>query len=515
MKILFVSPEVAPYAKTGGLADVASALPRALAARGHDVRIVMPMYRCVDPQKLGLRLAIPEIWINTPGRHLFSRVYEGRHPMPEPAAPRARTVPRPAADSVPIYFVDCPELFDRPTLYGEYGEGYADNADRFALFDLAILWILKALDWAPDIIHCNDWQSAFVPVLLRSLVRSRYDRFFARTRILFSIHNLAYQGLCDGELLERLGLSPALLQAECMEFWGWLSPLKGGIAFSDWIATVSPTYAREILTPEFGCGIEGFIATRADRLTGILNGVDAAEWNPAADPDIAAKFAVDNLAGKAKCKDALQKQLRLPQDRATPLLAMINRLDEQKGIELLLEALPRLMGLGAQLVILGSGREDYHRLLQAAARRYKERLRVRLEFDNHLAHTIEAGADAFLMLSSYEPCGLNQMYSQRYGTLPVVHAVGGLADTVTDLTPETLAAGTANGFRLTDYSPEGLIEKLESVLRVYRDEPETWRQVQRRAMEEDHSWDRSAAAYEDLYRQMLGRPSPFVPEWLG
>ncbi len=519
MKILFIASEVFPFAKTGGLADVAGALPRALAARGHDVRIITPLYRSTDPEKHQLRPFIPELWINfpagrVPGRVRMSYLPDGAassledqasHPAAAGGPPRTHVKP------VPVYFVDCPLFFDRPGIYGENGRDYADNALRFAYFNMAAVWTLKALGWSPDILHCNDWQTAFLPVFLRSQVKYRYDSFFAKTRILYSIHNLAYQGLCGFDLLEKVGLSPTLFQAEQMEYWGRLSPMKGGIAFSDWIGTVSPRYSREILIQRFGCGIEGFLANRADRLTGILNGIDSSIWDPAVDPLIWKNYSPGDLSGKAKCKSRLQKTLGLPARAKTPLLAMINRLDAQKGIDLFLETLPRLLALGAQVVVLGSGRPDYHARLERAAKENPKALQVRLRFDNALSHAIEAGADAFMILSHYEPCGLNQMYSLKYGTVPIVRHTGGLADTVCHTTPETLADGTATGFTFLEGDPDVLLQTVRRALDIYRARPGDWRAIQLNGMRQDLSWSRSAETYEALYQKMLSRPSPFLP----
>lgn len=500
MNILIVASEMQPYAKTGGLADVVGALPRALARRGNDVRVVLPRYACIDPEEHNLRVAMPEIWVNFPGKRVRGKVWLGFLPAQPGDAP------------VPVYFLDFPELFERAGLYGELGRDYADNGWRFAVFNMAIVWLLKALDWRPDILHCNDWQSAFLPIFLRSQVKYRYDRFFAGTRILFTIHNLAYQGLCGFDLLERIGLSPFLFKAERLEYWGLLNPLKGGIAYSDWISTVSPTYLREIQTREFGCGLDGFLGTRTDRLSGIINGVDGDEWNPIKDEYVAAPFSRSDLSGKAVCKQALQKRLRLEQDPDIPVVAMVNRLDEQKGVDLLLDSLPGMADLNVQFVILGSGRADYQARLEAFARKNRKWMRARMKFDAKLSHVIEAGADVFLMLSNYEPCGLNQMFSLKYGTVPVVHRTGGLADTVNDATPVALANGEADGFVYDEQSPVVFLDMLKQALAMYHDEPEEWRKLQVNGMAKDFSWERAAESYEGLYRHILSKPSIFVSE---
>jgi starch synthase len=502
LKICLIASEMIPYAKTGGLADVMGALPRALAARGHDVRVILPRHACIDPAEHNLRVLMPELWVNFPGRHLQGKIYQARYAHPEDKG------------EVTVYFFDCPELFDRAGLYGENGTDYPDNAERFACFNMAIVWLLKALNWAPDILHCNDWQAAFLPVFLRAQVKFRYDKFFSRTRILFTIHNLAYQGLCDFSLLERVGLSPSLFQAERMEYWGWLNPMKGGIYFSDWVSTVSPRYAEEILTQEFGCGLEGFLGNRADRITGILNGVDTTEWDPQADPLIAASYSADDLSGKVVCKRHLQERLKLPVESEIPILAMVNRLDAQKGIPLLIESLPKLMALGVQFVFLGSGRPDYQAAIIQAAKRYRKAMRAQFEFDNDLAHAIEAGADAFLMLSRYEPCGLNQMFSLHYGTVPIVHRTGGLVDTIHPATPTSLKKGEATGFFFTPYTVDSLLMTVRRALDLYHNQPAVWRQVQERGMREDFSWNRAAESYEQLYQRLLVLSPLFVPNGL-
>jgi len=487
VRILAVASEAVPFAKTGGLADVVGALPRALAARGHDVRVVMPRYRHIDVKKERLRLVLPEVLVHFPVRLVRGRIFEGNLPN----------------SSVPVYFVDSPDLFARPSLYGENGKDYADNPVRFAFFDMAVIWMLKGLAWAPDIIQCNDWHSAMAPVFLKTLGVLRTDPFFAPCRTLFTVHNLAYQGLCGPEALDAVGLPRPFFHAECMEFWGRLSYLKGGIAFSDWISTVSPRYAREILTREFGCGLEGFIAHRRDRLEGILNGVDYATWNPETDPLIPRNYRPDDLSGKAACKRALQRSLRWPIDGKIPIIGMISRLDPQKGVDLVLSALPGLERFGVRLVILGSGRPEDHQRLERAQRRYPKWLRVRMGFDEKIAHGIQAGADAFLMPSRYEPCGLSQMFGLKYGTVPIVRYTGGLADTVRHATPQAIREGTATGFSFSRCHVEDLVRAVAHAVAVYREAPDVWRQIQTCGMRRDFSWDRSAEAYERLFSRML------------
>ncbi|MFW6286721.1 MAG: glycogen synthase GlgA [Candidatus Sumerlaeota bacterium] len=500
MKILLVASEIVPYAKTGGLADVAGALPKALSRFGHDVRVVMPLYRSVDREKYGLRVCLPEIWVNFPGQRIGGAVYEGVLPGTEEDNP------------VQAYFIECPAFFEREGLYNQEGVDYPDNALRFAYFNMAVIWLTKSLDWAPHILHCNDWQAGFLPPFLRSQVQFRYDRFFNDTRILFTIHNLAYQGLSDFSLLPFVGLSPALFNAEQMEYWGALNPLKGGLAFSDAINTVSPRYAREILGQDFGCGLDGFLRNRQHRLSGILNGIDTNEWNPRTDRFLAANYSAQDPSGKETCKRSLCESLGWEAEPERPLLAMINRLDSQKGIDLFLDALPRLIEISrARIVVLGSGNPDYHRRLHAARTQYPDALRVELTFDNKLAHRIEAGADMFLMLSRYEPCGLNQMFSLAYGTVPLVHHTGGLADTVVNADERSIAENRANGFAFYDYDAESFLDRVRYALDIYHNRPALWRQIRKTGLLGDYSWARSARDYESLYKRMTGQYSDFLP----
>ncbi|MBN1868299.1 glycogen synthase GlgA [Candidatus Sumerlaeota bacterium] len=488
MKILVVASEVVPFAKTGGLADVTGALPRELARRGHDVRVVMPRYRSIDPAAQGLRIVFPEVWGLLARSRIEGRIYGGSLP----------------GSNVRVYFVDSPPLFDRPELYGEDGGDYPDNPQRFAFFNMTLLWMLKGLDWAPDVIHCNDWQAAFTPVYLKTLFPFRHDPFFSRTRLLLTIHNLAYQGLFHPSHLATTGLPSSVYHAECMEYWGWVNPLKGGIAFSDHIGTVSPRYADEIQTQEYGCGLDGFIRMRRDRLTGILNGIDTDVWNPETDPCLPARYSRDDLSGKAACKAALQKRFELPGRATTPLVGMVSRLEQQKGIDLIETALPQIARLGAQFVFLGDGNPAYQDALEQAARDYPKSIRTGLAFDEDLAHLIVAGADAFLMPSNFEPCGLSQMYALKYGTLPIVRRTGGLADTVFDPKDPETAPSQANGFSFDERTPEALVATLKRAIATFRTEPALWRRLQLNGMNRDHSWAKAAGKYEQLYERMLG-----------
>jgi len=494
MKILLVSPEVSPFAKTGGLADVAAALPKELARRGHDVRVVMPRYGCVDRRREHLKVAVPEVHVAFRGdgapTDFRGAVYEGVLP----------------GSSVPVYFVDEPVLFDRPGLYDREGEDYPDNAFRFSFFCKAALQMLKHLDWAPDILHCNDWQTGLIPVFLKAHDLFRGDPFYEECRVLFTVHNLGYQGLFPAQVVAWLGLPWSIYNRDNLEFWGKASFLKGGIAFSDQVSTVSEEYAREIQTPELGCGLDGFLAIRGSRLVGILNGVDYSEWSPESDPLIEKNYSPADMSGKAVCKAALQKDAGLPVRPDVPLFGMISRLDGQKGFDILERALPALMKSDFQLVILGTGHAVYHEFLQKAQHAHPQKIRACLKFDNHLAHVIEAGADAFLMPSRYEPCGLNQLYSLKYGTVPIVRHTGGLADTINAATAATIREGTATGFVFDHYGARELTRAVRHALEVFRDHPDDWKKIQQAGMRKDFSWSRSAGLYEHLFSKMLSEP---------
>ena len=478
MKILFVASEVAPFSKTGGLGDVAGALPAALAARGHDVWVVTPRYGFVDPAASRLE-------------RLDGVVARARGD--------AAGLWRGHVGAAPVYLLEHERFFgSRSAPYAEHGRDYGDNAQRFAFLARAALDLPRALGFEPDIVSLHDWQSALAAWMLR---HERADeRWVARARTVYTIHNLAYQGVFSKELLPAVGLPWEVFRYEAMEFYDQLNFMKAGIVFADAITTVSPTYAREILTPEHGCSLDALLRHRARDLHGILNGIDAAAWDPARDPHLAARFDRSDLSGKDVCKEALQRELGLPVRHETPVVASIGRLAEQKGIDLVAAALRDLLELDAQWVLLGSGRHDYEELFARAARERPDRFAARIGFDEGLAHRIEAGADVFLMPSRFEPCGLNQMYSLRYGTVPVVRAVGGLVDTVEDF--DGFRSGT--GFRFRDYHPAAMVTAVRRALDVYRD-ARAWRGIQERGMALDFSWGHSAGEYERLFARLASR----------
>lgn len=476
-KILFVTSEVHPLIKTGGLGDVSGALPAALKALRQDVRIIMPAYR--DAMRRNGPYTIASLVFH-PESHPI-RLLEGRLP----------------GTSIPLWLVDIPSLFDRPgnPYLGPDGRDWHDNALRFAMFARAVTAISlnqAGLDWHPDVVHCNDWQTGLVPALLSLSA--------PRPATVFTVHNLAYQGLFPPELLQQLGLPTALWTMDGLEFYGELSFMKGGLMFADMINTVSPTYAEEIRTPEYGYRLDGLLRHRAERLVGILNGADYKEWNPAGDSHIPHHYDRDNLQGKAADKAALQKQLGLARDVTLPLIGFVGRLVEQKGVDLLLAVLAELLEQTVQVAILGSGNKAFEQALSELAGHYPQRCHVTIGFSETLAHRIEAGADLFVMPSRFEPCGLNQLYSLRYGTVPVVRRTGGLADTVVDF---AAADEDATGFVFEEASPVALASALQRALDLYRSEPDTWRQLIRNGMRQDFSWQQSARAYLDLYQQAL------------
>ncbi len=481
MRILLVASEVAPFAKTGGLADVAGALPKALAKLGHDVRVVLPRHRMVDPVKFQLRQVMTSLPVPVAGRSADAAIWQG------------------AIDSVPVFFVGHDGYFNREALYQTQEGDYPDNAERFAFFSRATLEMTRALGFLPDICHCNDWQTGLVPTYLRTALQG--SRELGAAGVLFTVHNLGYQGLFGPEALATANLGQELFNPFGIEFYGKVNFLKAGLVFADMITTVSPKYSQEIQTEEFGHGLEGVLRARAKDVHGILNGIDYDEWHPSRDGFIAARFSRDALAGKAACKADLQRAFGLPENPDIPLLAVISRLTPQKGMDLVAEALDALLNLDTQFVLLGTGDTNLHEAFEQAKGRRGSRVGLKLGFDVALSHKIEAGADIFLMPSRYEPCGLNQMYSLAYGTVPVVRATGGLDDTIQAFNQVT---GEGNGFKFAEASMEALLETARVAVALYR-QPDRWGRLVRSGMACDFSWDRSAKEYETLYQQIVAR----------
>ncbi|MDT8385376.1 MAG: glycogen synthase GlgA [Gammaproteobacteria bacterium] len=477
-KVLYISSEAFPLIKTGGLGDVAGSLPPALLKKSQDVRLLLPAYPEALSRLSRTRLLAETTYYNQP-----VKIIEARLP----------------GSKVSVWLVDCAAAFDRPggPYADEKGQPWKDNALRFAIFCQAATDIalnrLK-LDWTPEIVHCNDWQTGLVPALL-SLHASR-------PATVFTIHNLAYQGLFERQTFTELQLPEVLWHMDGLEFYGQMSFIKGGLAYADKITAVSPNYAREILQPEYGYGLDGLLQHRRKDLSGILNGIDEKYWNPGTDNYLTQKYNRRTLGKKPLNKIALQQELSLPADTSLPMIGMVSRLVEQKGFDLILQGLEALLKKDVQLVILGSGEPQYEIPLAKLAARHPDRLKVIVGYNEPLAHRIEAASDIYLMPSTFEPCGLNQLYSLRYGTLPVVTPVGGLADTVVDASEVNILNGTANGFVLGGKSAAALMAAIDRALALYQ-RPELWRKLQTTAMSSDFSWEASAGQYIALYNDAL------------
>ncbi len=488
MRVILASSEVVPYSKTGGLGDVAGALPKALARVGCDISVVTPRYT-------GFGKNHGDVVSHATGEMIFDDLS-----VPFAGGMKYAAVWRDWPDGMggaPVYFIDNHEYFGHGYIYGS---GNFD-VERFAFFSRATLELAKRIGGSPDIVHCNDWQTGFIPAYLATVYAR--DPFFARTATLFTVHNLAYQGFFDPNLLPKFGLGwPAFSREDYergMEFRGSASAMKSGLYFSTAISTVSPKYAQEIQTPEFGNDLDGFLRWRRHDLLGILNGVDYNEWNPETDQHIAANYSIHDLGGKTACKRDLLEKYDLPVDLEKPLVAIVSRLTQQKGIELIAQAIGRILETGAYFILLGSGAESYEGHFQHVRDTAPNQAGVYFGYNNQLAHQIEAGADMFLMPSSYEPCGLNQMYSLKYGTVPIVRGVGGLDDTIRNFEPTT---EQGNGYKFYDYSADRLVEKFYEALMAYYDR-ETWRRLQRNGMREDFSWERSAHNYLNAYHLIV------------
>ncbi len=478
MIILFTSSEAYPLIKTGGLADVSSSLPRALKQMKQDVRLIVPAYRSLLQQTKNAK----EV-----GR---TSHYELDIRILQTTLPGTRVV---------TWLVDCPSLFNRagnPYL-NEKGVEWNDNAFRFAVFNHVIVDIaLNRLDfdWTPDLVHCNDWQTGLVPALL--------SPFVERPATVFTVHNLAYQGTYDKQTFIDLGLPSGLWSVDGVEFHDRLSFIKGGLSYADCINTVSPQYAKEIQSKKFGSGLEGLFRHRADRLSGIMNGIDIDVWNPGRDNNLIQKYNRQSLAKKSANKLALQKSFALTEDESLPLCGMISRLVEQKGIDLIIKKMPKLVKMPLQMVFLGSGQAEFESVLLKWAKKYPHSIAVKIGYDEQLAHQIEAASDLFLMPSLFEPCGLNQLYSLRYGTIPLVTNVGGLADSVTDYAGSIKADNPPTGFVFNRHTGKSFMLALKRALDLYG-QPDKWKKLQLNGMQQDFSWTKSAAQYLQLYKRAL------------
>lgn len=479
MNIVYIASEMVPFASTGGLAEIGSALPRALMRQGVQLWRVMPFYRQVaegpfDLKDTGLRLEIP----------VGFRVYRAEIWMSEDPAP-------------PTFFIRRDEFFDRTQLYSLPDRDYDDNFERFVFFQKAAVGLIDALSLHPDIVHASDWQAALMPLFLKHGVQGMGRN--ATEKTIFTIHNLAYQGIFPGSLYSLTNLPFSCFNMDTLEFYGNINCMKAGITTADAVTTVSRTYAQEIQTEREGLGLQGVLSRLGNRLIGIVHGADYAVWDPTNDQNIAARYSASDLAGKRKCKEDLISLMGLTVSADTPLIGMVSRLVDQKGLDILAEAMPSLMNQNVAFVLLGMGQEHYHELCEQWAEKWPGRFAVRLGYDTPLAHKIEAGSDIYMMPSRFEPCGLNQLYSLRYGTIPIVHATGGLEDTIEDID----ADGTrGTGFKFKAYTSEGLLSGVMRALEMMRDQGK-WKALMQRAMAQDFSWDRAAEEHLILFRRIL------------
>ncbi len=476
MHIAFAASECVPFSKTGGLADVIGALPPALVSLGHQATVFLPRYR--QTKLDNPRTVISSITVPFDDRYRFCSVLDG--------GVRA---------GVQFYFIDYPPYFDRDGLYGTALGDYHDNAERFALFSRAVLEAAKILG-APDVLHCHDWQTALIPILLNTLYEG--DPAFAATPCVFTIHNLGYQGLFQPEILPLLMLPWDLFTISKLEFYGKVNFLKGAISMADFITTVSRKYSQEIQTAEYGFGLEGVLRARSNTLAGILNAVDYVAWNPETDAFIAAHYSAADLSGKAKCKADLLQQFGLAPETQLPVLGIVSRFAAQKGFDLIHQVADRLAMEDLIIGVLGSGDREYEEMFRRLNKQYPQKIAVKIAYDNALAHKIEAGSDMFLMPSHYEPCGLSQIYSMKYGTVPIVRATGGLDDTVEQFDPR-IRRGT--GFKFKEYSGEALLETVRAAITLYRHDRDAWQALMRNGMAQDYSWVNSAREYVKVYER--------------
>ena len=491
LKILVVSAEVAPFAKVGGLADVAGALPKALKAMGHDVRVAMPGYKLVQSNPAyGVTEAVKSLSVPLGSRTIKGSVKQTK-----------------IAEDIPVYLI-CAKYFQKSV---DSKTVYVEGSEPYAFFARAVLEMLRAMKpaWKPDVIHCNDWHTGLLPVYKSVLYAD--DPVVGDSSCVFTIHNLAYQGEFDFSVLAEYGLPESLYTMDKLECYGRVNFLKAGIVYSDLVSTVSPTYSCEIQTCDYGCRLDGLLChmERLGRLRGILNGIDYAEFDPATDKRIEHSYSAGDMRGKAKNKRALQKASGLPADAKAPVMGLVSRLADQKGLDLIKAALPRVMKLGVQFVLLGSGDAAYEQFFQSAEKKYPTQIKANIGFDVKLAQQIYAGSDMFLMPSRFEPCGLGQLIALRYGTIPVVRATGGLADTISDYAD---GDPRSNGFSFTEYTAAALVKTLTRAVKVYQNKPK-WESLVRTAVTSDFSWRSSAGCYEDFYHDAMARRSDSSSEY--
>jgi len=486
MKVLIASPELYPFVKTGGLADVTGALPKTLIKLGAEVKVILPKHKGIEELDFPMHYRNYKIACQVSQAYVDAEIVESEY------------------DGVTAYLVEKDEYYYRDYLYSTPDGDYLDNAERFIFFSKSILEAIKVTGFVPDVLHCNDWETALVPLFLKTQYKN--DPLFKDVATLLTIHNLGYQGLFWHHDMHLLNVGWEYFTPDYIEFFGKINFLKAGIVFSDVLNTVSKHYSKEIQTPEFGHGLDGILRTRKNDLYGIVNGIDYEEWNPEKDRFIPAQYSAQDMSNKPLCKKALQETFSLPVNQDIPLLATISRLADQKGFDLLYSSLEEMLALngGLQYIVLGTGDRKYHDLFTDMAKKFPKSFAIKIAYDNGLAHLIEAGADMFLMPSRYEPCGLNQLYSLRYGTVPIVRGVGGLEDTITDFM-DMPVEGT--GFKFYDYSKTSLLDVIEKALKVYRTKKD-WSNLMRQCMIADFSWERSAREYMNLYKKAIEKHEP-------
>jgi starch synthase len=490
MRIVIASSEAVPFAKTGGLADVSSALAKALDVKGHQVSLIMPYYPELIKNNSAELPAIHEL-----GTSLEITIGKNKRTS------KLLGTTLPDSD-VSVLMVDQSSYFHRPGLYQQDGGDYHDNSERFIFFSRSVMEIIQKLYLRPDIIHANDWQTGLIPALLD--LQYRKQSLFEKTASVFTIHNMAFQGQFRHWDMNLTGLDWKYFNWEQLEFYDHLNLLKSGVVFSEMVTTVSPTYSKEIQTPEFGCGLENVLVKHRDKLKGILNGVDMSVWNPKIDPFIPENYSEKKLEGKSVCKNFLQKELGLPENNQVPLFGMVSRMTDQKGLDLLEQCADEILSQDIQICFLGTGSHHFEDFLRGLVHRYPDKVSATIGFDEKLAHRIEAGADIYLMPSRYEPCGLNQMYSLIYGTIPIVHSTGGLADSVVGANAKNLKAGTATGFCFDEYQAGKLVEQINRAVTLFHDQPQ-WKKLVSTAMIQDCSWEQSASEYLKVYEEALER----------
>lgn len=467
MNIAFVTSEAVPYAKTGGLADVSGALPVELEKLGHNVILIHPYYQAVKKKGLILNKVFDKVYTTKTGKNLS------------------------------VYFIENDEYFNRAELYGTSEGDYHDNAYRFSYFCKAVLELLPEINFKPDIIHTNDWQTAMIPLFLKTIEKDNH--FYKDTRTVLTIHNMAYQGLFNPLIVPQLGLSWDVFKPHGgIEFYGRVNYLKAGLISADAISTVSEKYSHEIQTEEYGCGLDGVLREEGSHVFGILNGIDYGHWNPEIDEFIVKKYNINDISGKKECKRDLLREFNISVPDEVPVIGIISRLADQKGFDILAGGIEEIALLDVRIVLLGTGDEKYHKLFTQIKEKYPEHFGIKIAFNNAIAHKIEAGSDMFLMPSRYEPCGLNQIYSLKYGNVPIVRATGGLDDTIQDFNPET---GKGNGFKFAEYSTAALINTIKRAIKTFHT-GRLWQKIMHNGMGQDFSWHRSAEKYIEMYKKI-------------